>query len=535
MNTLGAADLCSRLAAALDPHALGVSLVDGLAREWGADAAIVWLPAPTPEAARPDDELFVAGGLAPPAAQAGLLSHLRERRIERWLAERGLPACFAVDLQPPAAGQLAVAWHDAHAVPPQAGAALRFIAAHVSLLHNQRKIEEQLTAATAALLEAEDQIARTRRVRALGEMASGVVHDFNNSMTIILGFTELALAPLDEGDAFFNDLSSIRTAALDAATLVRRLQNFGRKGRESDEREIADLREVVRLMPALARSRWLQLSQCQGIAFDIVVDAQPVPPVHVVVAEIRELLLNLLFNAVDAMPTGGRITIATSETIDAWAVVTITDEGVGMPEEVRRQIFQPFFSTKGDRGSGLGLSVCRTIASRHGAHLEAESTPGVGTTFTLRLPSAPLELLAAVPSAPMATTRLLTGRRVVLVDDQEEVRGSIGEMVRAMGHEVTAVDCGEAAVALAGRQQIDAVITDLGMPGMNGLVVAQRFRVLMPRVPVVLLTGWGLEPDAIRPANVVFVLGKPVTMKSLSDALAACSAEAVNVLDEKCS
>jgi CheY-like chemotaxis protein len=409
------------------------------------------------------------------------------------------------------------------------------VATHVSLLRDQRQVEGRLAATTAALLEAEDQISRTRRTRALGEMASGVVHDFNNCLTSILGFTELALGPLEEGDAYFNDLSSIRMAALDAAALVRRLQSFGRKGRGGDEREIVDLRDVVRVMPTLARPRWMQASQCHGLTFNIVIDIQPVPPVHVVVAEIRELLLNLLFNAVDAMPSGGRITITTGQTQDGWALVAVTDEGTGMPEEVRRQIFQPFFSTKGDGGSGLGLSVCQTIASRHGAQLDVESTLGVGTIFTLRIPPAPPDLVAVAPRASSVAAKPLTVLRVVLVDDQKEVRESVGEMLRAMGHHVTAVDCGEAAVALAGRQRIDAVITDFGMPGMNGLGVAQRFLVLARRVPVVILTGWGLDPDAVRPGNVVCILGKPVTMKALSDALTACAAAPVETWHEKCS
>jgi signal transduction histidine kinase/ActR/RegA family two-component response regulator len=533
MSSLAVAGLCGRLAAAWDPQSPDSGLAEALVRDWGADAAVVWTATTgAGQTARTEDNLFVAGGLPPP--ESDLLAELKQHRIEQWLAERAFQASCVADLRPPEAGQLVVAWRDGSAMPPQIGAALTFIAAHLSLLRDQKQIEERLAAAAAALLEAEDQISRTRRTRALGEMASGVVHDFNNCLTSILGFAELALGPLEEGDAFFDGLSSIRMAALDAAALVRRLQNFGRKGRESDERETVDLRAVVRVMPTLARPRYMQASECHGVAFDIVVDPQPVPPVHVVVAEIRELLLNLLFNAIDAMPSGGRITITTGQTEDGWATIAVSDQGTGMSEEVRRQIFQPFFSTKGDGGSGLGLSACKTIAKRHKAELDVESTPGVGTTFTLRLPPASPGFEIAVRSEA-SVTRPLALQRVVLVDDQKEVRESVGEMLRAMGHDVTAVDCGEAAVALAGRQRIDVVITDFGMPGFSGLAVAQRFRVLMPRVPIVLLTGWGLDPDTVRPANVVCVLRKPVTMKVLSDALTACTAEPVEAWSEKCS
>ena len=319
--------------------------------------------------------------------------------------------------------------------------------------------------------------------------------------------------------------------------LVRRLQSVGRHGREADEREVVDLRDVARLMPTLARLRWMQASQCHNVSFEVIVDARPVPAVHVIVAEIRELLLNLIFNAVDAMPEGGRITIATDQADNGSAVISVSDDGVGMSKEIQRQVFQPFFSTKGDHGSGLGLSVCQTIATRHGASLSVESTPKEGTTFTLTLPAAAPALVAgARPRRIASATGYSRQQHVLLVDDQEEVRASVGEMLRAMGHHVTVVDRGEAAVSLVGRQRIDVVITDLGMPGMTGLAVAQRFSRLAPQVPIVLLTGWGLDPDAVRPANVVFVLGKPVTMKSVDDALSAClAAPAAGTWSEKCS
>jgi CheY-like chemotaxis protein len=181
--------------------------------------------------------------------------------------------------------------------------------------------------------------------------------------------------------------------------------------------------------------------------------------------------------------------------------------------------------------------VCQTIASRHGATLDVRSAPGQGSTFTLALPPASPGLTAAVEPRQAAAARPRPAQRVLLVDDQEEVRDSVGEMLRALGHDVTVVDRGDAAVALAGRQRLDVVITDLGMPGMNGLDVAQRFRVLAPRVPVVLLTGWGLDNEAPRPPNVAFVLSKPVTMKSLGDALEACATTPapLDERSEKCS
>ncbi|MFI5177782.1 MAG: ATP-binding protein [Vicinamibacterales bacterium] len=526
----------SSLSGAHESRDIVAAVADVLARAWKADAVVVWLPA-SDEGAVTADDLSLAGHGLRACLPADLVAPMRERRVDRWLAARGLVACRVVDVAPAHLGRIVCAWAGENRVPPHIDHVLGLLAAHIALLIERRHLEERLAAANAARLEAEDQILRTRRVRALGEMASGVVHDFNNCLTSILGFTELALGPLDEGDAFYNDLNSIRTSALDAAALVRRLQSLGRRNRDTDEREVVDLRDVARMMPTLARPRWMHLSQCHGVSFDVAVDARPVPAVHVVVAEIRELLLNLLFNAVDAMPSGGRITITTRQAESGWAEISVADQGEGMSDEVQRRVFQPFFSTKGDHGSGLGLSVCQTIASRHGATLEVVSVPGQGSTFTLALPPASPGLIAAVEPHQAGATRPRAVQRVLLVDDQEEVRDSVGEMLRALGHDVTVVDRGDAAVALAGRQRLDVVITDLGMPGMNGLDVAQRFRVLAPRVPVVLLTGWGLDSDAPRPPNVAFVLGKPVTMKSLGDALEACAAAPapIDERSEKCS
>jgi CheY-like chemotaxis protein len=280
-------------------------------------------------------------------------------------------------------------------------------------------------------------------------------------------------------------------------------------------------------MPRLALPRYSKLAQCEGVTFDIAVDPGPAPPVNVSVSEIRELLLNLLFNAVDAMPQGGRITIA-SRTVDAEAEITVTDQGHGMSPEVLDRVFEPFFSTKGDRGYGLGLAVCQSIADRHGGRLSARSTEGAGSTFTLRLPAAPAELLPPVDVARAPDRTTGDHLIILLVDDQHEVRESVGDMLRALGHEVVLSDDGNHALTLAMRNRIDVIMTDLGMPGMNGIDLAGRLRVAAPETPVVLLTGWGLE-DRTLPENVAIVLNKPITMKLLTEALAVCAESAHGV------
>lgn len=522
MNAHAAARLAARLASAATREHLGAVLVEELVRGSGADGSVAWLPA-DPDGPVVSSDVFAAGSLVP-SIDRDLVEALSAERVDEWLAARGAEVCRGVNLPLSSAGRIVTAWRNPARVPLQMSSVLELVAQHVAGLGERQQLEHRLETMTAALHDAEQQIARTRRVRAIGDMASGVAHDFNNCLTSILGFAELALGDLHEGDPFFNDLNGIRTVALDAASLVRRLQSFGRNGRDANERTVADLGDIARAMPDLARPRWTRLTQCEGITFDVTVDAQPVPPVHVIVAEIRELLLNLMFNAVDAMPRGGRMTISTRE-VDGWAEIAVADQGHGMSPDVQARMFEPFFSTKDDRGSGLGLSVCRTIADRHGATLDVRTAVGRGTTIALRLPPAAMELLAPTgPRSGRPATPGGGGRRVLLVDDQEEVRGSVGEMLRALGHTVVVAEGGEQALALVDTHRPEVVVTDYGMPGLNGLDIAGRLRIVAPHTPIVLLTGWAIDADADMPDNIVRVLGKPVTMKALGEALATCRA-----------
>jgi CheY-like chemotaxis protein/two-component sensor histidine kinase len=417
---------------------------------------------------------------------------------------------------------------------------LELVAGQVFAALEREREDEELSSVRTALAEAEGQIARTRRARAVGEMAAGIAHDFNNCLTTILGFTELALGPLNESDAYYTDLATIRMAALDAAKLVKRLQTIGRRTRTTEERETVDLREIAKVMPELARPRWSRSAQLEGVVFEIVVDAQIAPPVFVVPAEIRELLLNLLFNAVDAMPSGGRITISTATTGDGFAHIAVSDQGTGMTPDVLAQVFKPFFTTKGERGCGLGLSVCRNIAQRHGGTLEVDSKPGEGTTFTLKLP--PAEMLVTTPviqrevQPPAAAEAETVVRHVLLIDDQEEVRESVGEMLKALGHRVVTAADGAAALAEAERSRPDVILTDFGMPGMNGVEVARRFLASTPDIPIVLITGWGLDPDAPPPPeNVASVISKPVTMNALREVMAKSASALEPARRQKCS
>jgi signal transduction histidine kinase len=498
---------------ASDTTAIVTAALDALLDLCAAQAAMAWLPVIRDDAPR-RVESFVAGELLA-GADATTFPDCDDPRLIETLHGRGATAVRTTDASRSA--RLAVAWRDPKCDTASAEICLELVAGHVSALVERADGDRVLASTRATLSDVEDQVRRTRRVRAIGELASGIVHDFNNCLTTILGFTELALGPLEQSDAFFDDLATIRTAALDAASLVRRLRTLSRPAESAGERQVVDLRDIVRAMPRLAHPRWSRRAQCDGLPFEIVLDVAPVPPVYVSAGEIRELLLNLIFNAVDAMPTGGRITISTRE-VEGEAEVSVADQGSGLSPEAMEHLFEPFFTTKGDRGNGLGLSVCRGIAEGHGGGLGVRSAPGTGTVVTLRVPPAPSELLKPAPE--LAGAKMAGGRRrVLLVDDQPEVRNSIGEMLRALGHQVTLAADGNAALTMALRQRLDVVVTDLGMPGMNGIELARRLRTVAPDAAVVLMTGWGLESKDETPENVTTVLNKPLTMTRLAQAL----------------
>jgi PAS domain S-box-containing protein len=402
-------------------------------------------------------------------------------------------------------------------------------------LAEQTRLSGELQASLSSLQSTQDQMVRAQRLRALGEMASGVAHDFNNSLTTILGMIEWLLHTSPPDLAIRSDLDTIRTAAVDAAAIVRRLQLFGRSTPDAEAEQV-DLAEMAQLVVNLARPRWRELAQRRGIQFEVKVDAGPTPPVRVVSSEIRELLMNLVFNAIDAMPHGGDIVIRTGES-HGKAIISVVDQGTGIPDDVKERIFEPFFTTKGKDGAGLGLSVCWGIAERHHGTLEVQSKVGVGTTFTLVLPvvqGAARSAKAAKPAPPVARRAPVSAKarpsaprlRVLLVDDQADVLESVADMLGALGHTVAIADSGEEALRHFGRENFDVVLTDLGMPGINGIELARRVRAQRPGTPVALLTGWGADYEENPPEEVTSVLSKPVTMKSLQEALLRTMEEA---------
>lgn len=284
---------------------------------------------------------------------------------------------------------LLAVWAD-EAVPlPEDVWLLESLSMQVSLALHNAALYEQLGASLLALKRVQDQARRADHLKALGQVASGIAHDFNNSLTTILGLSDWLLHELPADMPFYNDLETIRTAAMDAAAMVRRLQVFGRLRPDAkcEVSETVDLAEVARAVVELTRPRCHELSAASGRTFGVSVESAGGPSVAGSAGELRELLVNLVFNGLDAMPEGG-VVLVTTGMRDGKAEVCVSDTGVGMTDEVKNRAFEPFFSTKGHKGNGLGLSMCAGIAERHDARLSVESAPGVGTTFVLTFASA---------------------------------------------------------------------------------------------------------------------------------------------------
>jgi CheY-like chemotaxis protein len=309
--------------------------------------------------------------------------------------------------------------------------------------------------------------------------------------------------------------------------VVRRLQV---SARQQPGRPLApvDLGAVIRDTMEITRSRWKDEPQRHGVVIDDEVALGDLPSVLGHAPEIREALTNLIFNAVDAMPCGGTLSISAREEVGAgdptsgdrsgFVELTVRDTGIGMDEAVRRRIFDPFFTTKGAKGSGLGLSVVYGIMQRHGGHIEVASAPGQGTAVTLRFRVAAEEAGLCEKPAPVRT---VPSRHLLLIDDDPTVRRTLAELLQAAGHLVTVTEGGAEGLTCLRQDSVDLVLTDLGMSEMSGWDVARAVKATAPHLPVILLTGWGEQPmgQSEHPGLVDRILGKPVRLNDLLTAI----------------
>jgi signal transduction histidine kinase/CheY-like chemotaxis protein len=365
----------------------------------------------------------------------------------------------------------------------------------------------------------QEQFSQVEKLSALGQLASGVAHDFNNSLASILGRAELMMKH-SEDPKVKRGLEIIAKSARDGAKTVKRIQDFARQRSEHDF-ELVDVDQMLLDVSEITRPRWRDGAEAKNITIQLELRNYSNVKVNGDVSELRDVLVNVIFNAVHAMPMGGRLTLS-ADRVEDQVVLTVADTGVGMPPEVRSRVFDPFFTTKGVEGMGLGLASGYGVISRHQGTIEVESELGKGSIFLIKLPVAEAStgsLNNSISSVPGKDIKRSNMVRILVVDDEEEVRNLLQEILEDVGCEAVVASHGSEGLRMFDQGGFDAVFTDLGMPGMSGWELARAIRQRNSKMPLAIITGWGEAVSASERegAQVEWVLSKPFAMAQIAD------------------
>jgi signal transduction histidine kinase/CheY-like chemotaxis protein len=409
---------------------------------------------------------------------------------------------------------------------------LRQLSEHTALAAHQAQLYGALQAAYEDLRQTQQVVMQQERLRVLGQMASGVAHDINNAISPVALYTESLLENEPGLSARARGyLQTIQRAIGDVAETVGRMREFYRQRDAETSLVAVHLNQLVQQAMDLTRAKWSDMPQQQGIGIQLQIElTTDPPPVLGLESEIRDALTNLIFNAVDAMPKGGTLTLRTKVELTSpqpHVIAEVSDTGIGMDEATRAKSLEPFFTTKGERGTGLGLAMVYGMVQRHGAVIEIDSELGKGTAIRLRFP------VAAFPHAD--STRALGQElplphlRILVVDDDPMLLQSLRDTLEGDGHLVDIATGGQEGidrfrVENSGSKPFAVVITDLGMPYVDGRKVAGAVKTASPSTPVILLTGWGqrLAAEGDTPLHVDCVLAKPPKLRELREALFQC-------------
>jgi signal transduction histidine kinase/ActR/RegA family two-component response regulator len=410
-------------------------------------------------------------------------------------------------------------------------------------LYDRVRLTEGTQKAYDELRRTQQAVVQQERLRALGQMASGIVHDINNAMCPITAYSELLLVTLpDLAREQEQQLQAISRAARNVTDIAAHMREFYRRDLDPGELASLDVNQAIAEVIELTRPRWRDLVQRQGFSIEIECQFEPQAPLLLCnAAELRDALTNILFNAVDALPHGGVITLATRSAArpapESGApagrdlVVEVRDNGVGMDETVRQRCLEPFFSTKTQRGgTGLGLAMVYGMVQRHKGAIEIESAPGKGTCMRLSFPI--VEQPAPSPRPQPAAPEPSRSMRILCIDDEPDVRTLLQDCLEHEHHQVSVAPGGREGLemfrsSLSGGHPFQVVITDLGMPDMDGYHVARAIKAESPRTPILMLTGWGsmIKADGDSVPEVDAMLSKPAHIPELNSLLQRLAAK----------
>jgi PAS domain S-box-containing protein len=362
----------------------------------------------------------------------------------------------------------------------------------------------------------EQELFRAEKLRALAEMASGVAHDFNNALAAILGNAQLLLYTAQDNETK-ETLQTIAKVAQDSAQTVRRLQDFTRK-RVPQELSSVDVNSILKDSIEITKPKWKDEAQRRGVCIEIVSNFEEIAPVSGNDSELRGVFTNMVLNAIEAMPEGGKMEICTFEK-KKDVIIQISDTGVGIAEEAKKKIFEPFFTTKPFTNTGLGLSMSYGIIKRFGGEIEVVSELGYGTTFTIILPAGEVEKDEATSPQTIKQGRQA---HILVIDDEEVVRSVLSRTLANVNHQVTLAANGEKGVQLFKEGKFDMVLTDLGMPGMSGWEVCKMIKKISPDTPVGMITGWGAEMSESKmdEYGLDFLISKPFDLNQVLNVVA---------------
>ncbi|HEU4439054.1 MAG TPA: GAF domain-containing protein [Methylomirabilota bacterium] len=451
-----------------------------------------------------------------------------DRRFEgppemaEWAKREGVVTVVVVPVTDAAGEPIALLWafnRERRRFTDRDEATLAGLARQAALAMENARLVSDLRGTLDDLQAAQETLVRGATLRAVGELAAGAAHHLNNLMAVVLGRAQLLLHK-NRVPEMAPALRTIERAAVDAADTVRRIQAFSRAQHGGRATEL-DLNETVRESIDFTRARWEHEAQVRGAGIQMVFEPGELPPVRGRKAELREVLTNLILNAVDALPGGGRVLIR-SWSEPGRAMVSICDSGMGMSAEVRDRAFEPFFTTKGVQRLGLGLAVAYGLVTGHGGQISLEGGEGRGTTVTFWIPAA--GAAEALPVAPVVGAE--PQGRILVVDDEPDAREMLADVLLSRGHYVTLAGGGREALQRFERGDYDLVITDLGMPEVNGWEVARAIKAMRASMPVLLLTGWADAVDADA-GRVDAVIKKPFDVTKLAAAVSEALRAAV--------